>query len=218
MDEELEQDDEDFDSEEAELLDGDDESGDEIVFEDDEEPSEDEDEEEEEEPAPVVVNDRKRKRKSSVGTPAVPLAGLIAKKSKTVSFASPETDDVAAALPKRAEVKVGTSGKLKRKGGAEDGEDTSRQGKKAKRAELERLAAEALSNDVTPKSAKKERQVKPLAVKDKSNVKSKATATKATVPVVEKKTVKTVEKPNKAKKETKTTVSAADKPFDFNSL
>ena len=197
------EDDEDFDVEDDLAEDDLEESGEEVEFDQDDVPSESEAE------AELVMskaNDRKRKRKSSLGPATAP--PTISKKVKTVAFAKDGAE------PKRAEVKVGASGKLKRKGGDDD-EDVSRDGKKARREELERAAAEARVEAVP--AAK--REIK--GALKKSSLKSNGV--KESAPVV--KSVKTkkaekVEKPTVVANGKKATVRSteADKPFDFNAI
>lgn len=139
LDEEMIQDDDEssegeieFEDAEDDLEDGDlEESGEEVVFDEDDVPSESEPEVE------VVASkklDRKRKRKSSLGPAAA--APVLSKKLKTVQFANDEPE------LKRVEVKVVASGKLKRKGG--DDEDASRDGKKRRADEIEKAVVEAV--------------------------------------------------------------------------
>ena len=197
------EDDEDFDVEDDLAEDDLEESGEEVEFDQDDVPSESEAE------AELVVskaNDRKRKRKSSLGPAAVP--PTISKKVKTVAFAKDGPE------PKRAEVKVGASGKLKRKGGDDD-EDVSRDGKKARREELERAAAEARV-EVVPAA---KREIK--GALKKSSLKSNGVKEYAPVvkPVKTKKAEK-VEKPAVIAKGKKATAKSTevDQPFDFNAI
>jgi hypothetical protein len=181
------------------------ESGDEVEFEDDDQPSESE-------PEPEVVvskkNEKKRKRKSSIG-PSTP-APVVSKKARSVMFAA--TDDVAPV--KKAEVKVGASAKLKRKGGAD--EDESRDGKKARRG------AEAVEViEVVAEAAPTKREIK---TPKKSALKKSEEALVVTVaPVATKGKKVPAQKAEKAAKGKSTDKKASaavveDKPFDFNAL
>ena len=181
------------------------ESGEEVVFDEDDVPSESEPEVE------VVASkklDRKRKRKSSLG-PAT-AAPVLSKKLKTVQFASDEPE------LKRAEVKVVASGKLKRKGGND--EDGSRDGKKVRRDEAEKAAVEAalpvkrelksLLKKTTIGKANSGEAPSAKPVKAKKADKAPAAAS-----VNGKKSSTTSSTTTKAAKSTE-----ADKPFDFNAL
>jgi Tfp pilus assembly major pilin PilA len=212
LDEEMIQDDDEssegeLDLDELELEDGDlEESGEEVIFDEDNAPSESEPEVE------VVASkklDRKRKRKSSLGPATTP---VLSKKLKTVQFSNDEPEPEV----KRVEVKVVASGKLKRKGGNDD--DVSRDGKKVRRDEVGKAVAEAVEA-VLPakreikgslkKSAGKTNGVKEVEVVAVKPTKAKkADKASAAAPVNGKKSTTT-----KASKSTE-----ADKPFDFNAL
>lgn len=139
-------------------------------------------------------NEKKRKRRSSIGVPAAAPV-VIAKKPKRVAFNKEEMGPVG-----RAEVSVGTSSKLKRKG-PED--EQVREGKKTKRVE-----EQAEIKVVEPVKEKKE-------IKQK---KTKKAAAVAPAPVAAPEPVVASGKKGKKTKAAPVTTEEGDKPFDFSAI